>query len=401
MTVAAEIETLKRAGFPNPAGDHGYMFNVMYEALNRPAVGGKYGDFGSFGNQWSQRLMRYQLGGYAWAKPMLEEASFLANFNAAMYAAAAEDVSVLNSPSELVAIAASIKATVEGTPTASWFAAQHVLGTSPPEGTILYLRTSSPTDYVSVFERTASGEELDLAGVPLTYEVKNAAGVAVSTGTITTNFVGVEMLPAFERTAQRYRLSASAMVDGTPLSAAEYFPGVVGEGVFGIVQGADTGTVTLTPLDDVTPAVTVGVTQGWFEAPTLRSVRGRIGVTFDPSSGGGSATRVVTKDGDVPYYVVVEFTAPPASTPCGGLCQNPMTFSGSHGASNLGTGATCHETTSNLTGGLCGGFASPRTFSVNGSVVSCSGIVFPPKRNGGYCFQASAGNEPWAWFSVW
>jgi hypothetical protein len=401
MTVAGEIETLKRAGIPNPAGDHGYMYNVMYEALNRPAVGGKYGNFGSFGNQWSQRLMRYQLGGYAWAKPMFEEATFLADFNSAMYAAAAEDVSVLNSPSELIAIAATIKPTVEGIPTATWFAGQHVLGTTPPEGNILYLRTSSPSEYVSVFERTVSGEELNLANVPVSYTVSNAAGVVVSTGSITTNLFGVEQLPGFERTAQRYRLSASATVDGAQISASEYFPGVVGEGVFGIVQGADAGSVTLSPLDDGTPPVTVAVSQGWFEAPTLRAVRGRVSVAFAPSSGSGSATRIFTKDGDVPYYVVVEFTAPPASTPCGGLCQNPVTFSGSYGASNLGTGATCHETTSNLAGGLCGGFASSRTFSVNGTPVSCSGIAYPPKRNGGYCLQASAGNEPWAWFSVW
>jgi hypothetical protein len=52
---------------------------------------------------------------------------------------------------------------------------------------------------------------------------------------------------------------------------------------------------------------------------------------------------------------------------------------------------------------VCGNFASGRTFRVNGTAVTCSGgnIALPPKRNGGYCLQASSGDYPWAYFATW
>lgn len=93
-----------------------------------------------------------------------------------------------------------------------------------------------------------------------------------------------------------------------------------------------------------------------------------------------------------------------SSTPCGGLCTGPTVFSGpSYNSGNLGTGAQCFETTANLTGANCGNFASGRTFEVNGTAVTCNGgnISLPAKRNGGYCFEASAGNQAWAYFSTW
>jgi len=69
----------------------------------------------------------------------------------------------------------------------------------------------------------------------------------------------------------------------------------------------------------------------------------------------------------------------------------------------LGTGATCHETTGNFTHVLCGNFVEPRTFSVNGTPISCQSAsnVLPPKVAGGYCFQASAGQQSFAYFTTW
>ncbi|WP_437336134.1 trypsin-like serine protease [Sorangium sp. So ce394] len=92
------------------------------------------------------------------------------------------------------------------------------------------------------------------------------------------------------------------------------------------------------------------------------------------------------------------------TAPCSNLCTSPTAFAGpSYNSGNLGTGARCFETTANLTGANCGNFASGRTFSVNGTAVTCNGgnISLPAKRNGGYCFQASAGNQSWAYFSTW
>jgi hypothetical protein len=87
-----------------------------------------------------------------------------------------------------------------------------------------------------------------------------------------------------------------------------------------------------------------------------------------------------------------------SNTPCAGLCSSPVVFTTSFPSGNLGTGATCHETTSNLQGFNCGNFASGRTFRVNNVLATCnySNQALPAKRNGGYCFQASAGDYAWA-----
>jgi glucose/arabinose dehydrogenase len=93
------------------------------------------------------------------------------------------------------------------------------------------------------------------------------------------------------------------------------------------------------------------------------------------------------------------------SAPCATYCSNPTSFSNSNYQSgNLGTGATCHQTTANLAGGVCGNFASGRTLSVNGKVMTCAGGnwgTLPAKVNGGYCVYTNAGNHAWAFFSTW
>jgi hypothetical protein len=93
------------------------------------------------------------------------------------------------------------------------------------------------------------------------------------------------------------------------------------------------------------------------------------------------------------------------STPCAGLCASPVVYGSSNFSSgNLGTNATCHQTTAALNGGNCGNFVSPRTLRVNGTTMSCTGgnwSSLPAKLNGGYCIQTTAGNQPWAYFTTW
>ena len=91
-------------------------------------------------------------------------------------------------------------------------------------------------------------------------------------------------------------------------------------------------------------------------------------------------------------------------TPCAGICAGAIAFSDQFFASgNLGTGASCYETAAPLTSGNCGAFVSPRSLSINGRAMVCNGsnLTLPPKRNGGYCFNVTAGNQPWAWFHTW
>jgi hypothetical protein len=96
--------------------------------------------------------------------------------------------------------------------------------------------------------------------------------------------------------------------------------------------------------------------------------------------------------------------ADPASTPCSSICSNPTQITTlPYSSGSLGTGERCFESTLNFANGNCGGFAGSRTFTVNGTALSCTGqsVQFPAKRNGGYCFHASPGQNSWAWFSAW
>jgi hypothetical protein len=89
--------------------------------------------------------------------------------------------------------------------------------------------------------------------------------------------------------------------------------------------------------------------------------------------------------------------------PGDGLCSNPTVFSvpPNYSSGNLGTGATCHETTADINAGNCSNFVAPRTLSVNGTVMDCGGWSLPAKRNGGYCIQTTAGDYFYAAFATW
>jgi hypothetical protein len=76
---------------------------------------------------------------------------------------------------------------------------------------------------------------------------------------------------------------------------------------------------------------------------------------------------------------------------------------------DLGTAATCHEVTGGAVAGIvCGNFAQPRELRVNDEVWTfqdgtnwgCGMMppTPPPLRNGGYCFETTAGNNSFAYF---
>jgi spore coat protein A len=104
----------------------------------------------------------------------------------------------------------------------------------------------------------------------------------------------------------------------------------------------------------------------------------------------------------------LSFCEPQQATPCSGLCNNPTRFSVADGSNfqsgNLGTGASCFETTSRLFQGTSSSFAAGKSLMVNGRTEPLNGnwnYPLPPMRNDGYCIQVSAGNNSFAAFSAW
>jgi FtsP/CotA-like multicopper oxidase with cupredoxin domain len=96
------------------------------------------------------------------------------------------------------------------------------------------------------------------------------------------------------------------------------------------------------------------------------------------------------------------------ATPCSGLCANPVSFTVPDNldfqSGQLGTGAGCFETTSELLSGTSWGFVSPRVLTVNGVQMPLNGgwtNTLPTQRHHGYCIQTTPGNQPWAGFAVW
>jgi FtsP/CotA-like multicopper oxidase with cupredoxin domain len=92
---------------------------------------------------------------------------------------------------------------------------------------------------------------------------------------------------------------------------------------------------------------------------------------------------------------------PVTPTPCAGLCSNPVAFTRPDGTTfqsgALGSGATCHETQSQLLSGSCGSWVAGRALFINGREI-CNGPTggswgypLPPQRNDGYCIQTTAG----------
>lgn len=92
---------------------------------------------------------------------------------------------------------------------------------------------------------------------------------------------------------------------------------------------------------------------------------------------------------------------PTGTGPCAGLCDDPVVFTtGNFQSGNLGSGATCHETTANVGTIGCSSFSdSTRVFSVNGEELACDGqFPAPAKVNNGYCIQVTAGQPEFVSF---
>jgi hypothetical protein len=71
----------------------------------------------------------------------------------------------------------------------------------------------------------------------------------------------------------------------------------------------------------------------------------------------------------------------------------------------LGVAASCFQFTDPLHGGNCGNFVSPRDLRVNGVVEPCDNggnwTSIPAARNGGHCVQVAAGDQSFAFMTLW
>ena len=300
MARAAEVEVFDQLGLQDPAG-HDYTYDVFYDALNLPEIGSQGG---AFSQGYVSLLLRYQLAGYAWAKPLIEEARFFQKFNASLYAAIAAGNSVAGNESMLVSLAAAARPEVEGASFASWYAEQHVLNTSPPAGYFLYQRINQFT--VDYFYRDPSGAEFMQPYASIAWSVFDAQDEMLSTGVAaTTNNGWTGFIPSVpESYSGRLKTVVYITSPGGAISATSYSVTGSPVGVFGVVRDFTTGSVTVRGGVGNGHPVSAPVVNGAFWLPTLGERRGQFTAEF-VSANGVRLSKVFTKDA-APYFVIIE-----------------------------------------------------------------------------------------------
>lgn len=305
MTRAAEVEAFARQTVYKHPWDahHCYTYDVFFEALDTPAIGAARGTFYS---GFTAVLLRYQLAGYAWAKPLLESKSFFYDFNDRYYPAAFRRPALRTDEAGLLALGAAVMPEVEGMKFTDWYAAQAILRTNPPVGYHLYQRVNQYT--VDYFLRSEKGAELMQGNVPVDWAVLDHTGARLDSGTIVTKSNGLESfypkLPSGY--LGRVEVVVSAPSPGGRVESRYLRTAAEGTGVFGVVVGADSGEVTITPIDDPAAAVTVPVVDGAFYAPPLQALAGRFLARFAGPGGTISSLRF-NKDASS-YYIALSLT---------------------------------------------------------------------------------------------
>jgi hypothetical protein len=294
MVRAAEIAVFNQlVAYTHWDEHHQYDYDVLYDALNVPAIGATGGNI-YVGP--ATTLARYQLAGYAWGKPQLELSSFFSDFNRDYYVAVMSDPSTSYTESKLTPILRGIAPKVEGRPFDAWYADQKVLSMQPPIGYMLDQRGTSVDIKGDYVYRDPGGSETAQVGASVYWEVRDHTDAVVSDGTAVTNSLGV-MGPSGSVPfgyVGRVKITLDATSPQGPVRDVSYRSYGQSDGVFGIVTDANVGQVTLIRLD-VGGEATVSLTNGCFEFPGLGEQAGRFAVVFR-YNGGGIQQRIVTKD---------------------------------------------------------------------------------------------------------
>ncbi|MBN2354968.1 PKD domain-containing protein [candidate division KSB1 bacterium] len=331
MTRAAEVAVFNRSGYHHWDKHHQYTYDVYYEGLNKPAIASKDGNFYGGINPF----LRYQLAGYAWAKLIIEDPTFFASFNQQYYLQAIQEPFVRSSESRLKDIVRALKPQVEGLPYDIWYDRQHIFNTNPAVGYQLFTRTNQYT--VDYFLRNSFGGETGIANTEIDWEIVDCHDQYLDGGSgLTTNMGLIHFGPDIPAGyAGRLKIVVSvdtpqgAMVDVSYRDSNKDIYGD-GYGIFGIVQGGNSGHLKITPADSALSITSEPLTNGQFMFPAYKEVSGTFTLTSD-NANGQVIEKVITKDASS-YFVHLKPNKPPkaeANGPYKGLTGTPLTFDAS------------------------------------------------------------------------
>ena len=283
MTRAVEVEVFNRlAAYTFWNENHSYMYDVYYEGLNRQVIGSQFGNF-DYASPFL--LLRYDLAGYAWAKVFLENSNFFVDFNRTLYDTTLLDPLTLSDVSILRDIASSLQPVVEGKPFLTWYEQQGIFDPTPKEGYFLYQNISNFNVYY--FSRDASGSEKMIAGATIQWEIYDHEDRLMLSGSGVTSPLGwISLNPLLPVDYKgRIKIVTSVMTPDGLINNTAFTSAGDHNGIFGSVEGTDTGIITITPLAGDTPAVTIDVALGIFDAPSLAVEKGRFIAVYRDGEG--------------------------------------------------------------------------------------------------------------------
>ena len=173
---------------------------------------------------------------------------------------------------------------------------------APGSGYKLFQRIStSGTVTIDHFFRDSNGNETPQAGATLFWQVFDYNNNLVNNGNgISTSFGFVFYQPKLPIDYNgRIKIVASVqspagLITDTIYIARKPFP-TDEQGIFGIVEEVNSGTVSITPLDTSMGTLTVDLINGAFSFPSLENSRGRFRFEFTYPDG-SRVSRIFTKD---------------------------------------------------------------------------------------------------------
>ena len=283
MARAVEVEVFSRlTAYTFWNEHHSYMYDVYYEGLNRQLIGSQSGNF-DYASPFL--LLRYDLSGYAWAKVFLENSNFFADFNSELYDRVLSDRSTLANVSMLKELAASIQPVAEGKPFLAWYEQQGIFDPTPWEGYFLYQNISNFNVYY--FLRDTSGFEKMIEGATIDWEIYDHEERFISSGSGVTSRLGwISLNPSLPVDYKgRIKIVSSVLTPDGLITNTVFTAAGNNNGIFGIVEGTDSGVITIMPLDGNTSPITVDVAHGIFDAPSLASEQGRFIAVYSDDNG--------------------------------------------------------------------------------------------------------------------
>ena len=286
-----KLQGITEAGYDT---NHEYGYDEYYEQNNVPAVGVPYGNIYT---EPALVLLRYEQAGYAFAKILMEDPQFVAQFNAKVFTHPNGSFT----PKELVSMAASVQPLVEQEPLAKWIVRQRIFSVSQRAGCYLFQRANQFT--VDFYCTDQYGDVSAQSGTQVSFRITDASNKTIFKATDTTsNYGWVTFSPSLAGVTGRIKMVATATSASGPVRATVLRQAGNAEGVFGVVTGAATGTLRFdSPTAQFAP-LTVGVIRGAFVAPALGSVRGQVVAEF---SGEGKTARQTFDKDAAPYSVLM------------------------------------------------------------------------------------------------